>query len=156
MSACLWTDLDAYLTTAITTDLGASSALYTTLRVQEVTVGPQIDEQHATLPAALIVGQRALPTYDEQGALTIAYPYILAVVYGHATYTTLKANMQELARRLRVCVWSRGVFGGLAASDGERVWDVELGDVELTTWGPVEGLYYGAAEVPLTVRSRVT
>lgn len=151
-TACLWADLDTYLSGAVTTDLGTGSA-YTTLVIQEVTIGPQIDEQHAKLPAALIVGQRVIHTVSDMGALASEYPYILAIVYGHKTYLTLKANLQELARRLRLAIWNRGAFGGLASSDGERVWDVELGDVELTTWGPVEGLYYGAAELPLTVRS---
>ena len=155
MSTCLWADIDAYLVAAITTDLGLSSALYTTLRVAEIIIGPQIDEQHATLPAILIVGQRCLHSVDQIQALTMEYPYLLAAVYSHAVYTTLKANLQELARRLRMSVWNRGVFGALTASDGEWVWDVILGNVELTTWGPVEGLYYGAAEVPLTVRSTV-
>jgi|WetSurMetagenome_2_1015567.scaffolds.fasta_scaffold02313_14 hypothetical protein len=153
MTVCLWADLDTYLAGAVTTDLGANSALYTTLRVAEVTVGPQIDEQHANLPAVLIVGQRLLYRLNDYGALASEYPYLLAVVYGHENYLTLKANLQELARRLRLSIWERGVFGGLASSDGERVWDTELGDIELTTWGPVEGLYYGAAELPLTVRS---
>ena len=152
-TACLWTDIDTYLTTAITTDLGTSSLLYTTLRVASVTVGPQIDEQHASLPAVLIVGQRCLTKLSDMGALAAEYPYLLAVVYGHATYLTLKANLQELTRRLRLSMWNRGVFGGMMATDNERVWDVELGDVEMTTWGPVEGVYYGSAEVPLIVRS---
>jgi len=151
-TACLWADLDTYLSGAVTTDLGTGSA-YTTLVMQEVTIGPQIDEQHAKLPATLIVGERVIHSISDMGALAAEYPYILAIVYGHTAYLTLKANLQELARRLRLSLWDRGSFGGMASSDGERVWDVDLGDVTLTTWGPVEGKYYGAVELPLTVRS---
>jgi hypothetical protein len=164
-TACLWADLDTYLISAVTTDMGASSG-YTTLQVGQVILGTEIDEQHATLPAVMVVGERAQITYDEFGAYNTAYPYLLVAVHGervsdmssassHTTaYTTLKANLQELARRLRLMVDGRGVFGGLAATDGERVWDVTLGDVAITLWGPVEKIYYGAAEVPLTVKSR--
>jgi hypothetical protein len=164
-TACLWADLDTYLTGAVTTDMGTGSS-YTTLKVLQVILGSEIDEQHATLPAVLGVGGRATITYGDFGAYDTAYPYLLVAVHSgavsdlssaasHTTaYTTLKANLQELARRLRIMVDSRGVFGGLASSDGEKVWDVELGQVALTLWGPVEGYYYGAAEVPLTVKSR--
>jgi len=164
-TACLWADLDTYLAGAVTTDMGASSG-YTTLQVGQVILGTEIDEQHATLPAVLVVGERAQITYDEFGAYNTAYPYLLVAVTSvkvtdlsspaaHTTaYTTLKANLQELARRLRLMVDGRGVFGGLASSDGERVWDVTLGDVAITLWGPVVGWYYGSAEVPLTVKSR--
>lgn len=162
MTACLWADIDTYLRAALVADLGAASALYSTLRlgktngVDEVTVGPEIDEQHATLPAALIVSQRAQYTEGELGnVLNVEYPYIIAVVASHATYTTLKANLQELARRVRILLDTRGVFGPLASTDGEQVNDVVLGNIEITTWGPVEGSYYGAAEVPFVVRSTV-
>lgn len=162
MTACLWSDIDTYLRAALVADMGASSSLYTTLRlgktngVDEVTVGPEIDEQHATLPAALIVGQRAQYSLGELGnVLNVTYPYIIAIVASHATYTTLKANLQELARRVRIMLDTRGVFGPLASTDGEQIYDVALGDCEITTWGPVEGSYYGAAEVPFTVMSTV-
>lgn len=165
-TACLWADLDAYLMDAVTTDLGMGS-VYTTLKIGQVILGSEIDEKHATLPAVLVVGERATITYGDFGALKSAYPYLLVAVHGvqvanlsdpasHTTaYTALKTNLQELARRLRLMVDSRGVFGRLTSTDGETVYDVNLGQVALTLWGPVEKYYYGAAEVPLTVTSSI-
>ena len=73
-----------------------------------------------------------------------SYPYLLVVLAkvpvtdlsssaSHTTaYTTLKANLQELLRRLRIMIESRGpAFGNLASSDGEKVIDVSFGISDL-------------------------
>lgn len=158
MSACLWADIDAYLVTAVTTDVGAASA-YTTQKVGDVIVGTMIDEQHTTLPlpAVLIVGEQAQhgPEGDTLGGSAVwIYPYMLVAVTGNAAYATLKANLQELGRRLRILATTRAAFGRLTATDGEYVWNTELGAQALQLWGPVEGLYYGTVEQPLVVSTR--
>ena len=154
--------------------MGAASS-YATLKVGQVILGSEIDEQHATLPAVLVVGEQATINYSTaDNRLTVEYPYLLVVLHKVAVadmtspashtiaYTTLKANLQELERRLRIMIKTRGpTFGGLASSDGEKVNDVEFGIPDLghgllSIDGPVEGSYRGAAYMPFTVKAMTT
>lgn len=130
MSDCLWVDIDDYIESAISTDMGA--ATYGTLEIATILVGETVDPRNHTLPLALIRSYGAEygephPQADENLHFDgITYPYELIVVGSSATAAQAKADAQEWLRRLREMIRSRIAFGGLQADDGEIVRFVEI------------------------------
>lgn len=136
MSACLWADIDAYLLAAVTTDMGAASTLYSTLKIATVKTGEAaaVNPDHYTLPLVVIDGYEMDPgdNYPHaDGAIhldAIRYPYLLAAYTTATTATQAKADGQELLRRFRELLRSRYALGGLTATDGETVTETEIGN----------------------------
>lgn len=127
MSVCLWADIDDYLKTAITADMGPGT--YGSLEIATVLVGETLTPEHHTKPIALIRGMEAEIADGESGPHSggeihfdrIIYPYELIFIAEAGTDAAAKAAGQELWRRGREMLRSRYALGGLASTDGEHV-----------------------------------
>jgi hypothetical protein len=165
-TASLWNDIDAYLNTTMTTDLGASSVLYSTLKIAQVVFladdGSKFDEQHATMPCALVLNNTQNLAFDEQGnVLGMQYPYTLVLVTNKdrgtdgTAYLSLMSDVKELARRLVVFVKSHPLFGSLKSTSGEGVWNIDTSEVTIGVWDPGDGNLYGACEMKVDIFSEL-
>jgi hypothetical protein len=162
MTDCLWTDIDAYLSAAITSDMGVGSS-YTSQKIATVVVGDELDfdAPTTTYPVALVTGVECTSEDDTHSggpnANRHTYPYILSAVAQTTTLALAKATAQELGRRLRVMLNStaRHALGGLTATDGEHVTQVMVGRTEVVTRGPAKGKYVGIVGVECTLLTEV-
>lgn len=158
MSACLWTDIDDYLYTTITAQMGAASD-YTTLKVRDVIIdevwGLDEAKKNNKFPLVLIFSDSSEIEIGAMGAgirFNNEYTYrLVAVISTTVGKRQCKRDTKEMRRRLReILRYSMAVtpgrFGSLSSTDGERYSKTELGPAEIQIFGRADqdaGIYYG-------------
>ncbi len=159
MSACLWTDIDDYLYTTITAQMGAASA-YDTLKVRQVVIdevwGLDEAKKNNKFPLVLIFSDSSEiePGGHGGGNVRFANTYTYRLV--SVTMTDIgkrqcKRESKEMRRRLREVLRygmtpGASSFGALASTDGERFKNIEYGPAEIQIFGRADqdtGTYYG-------------
>jgi len=180
--ACLWANIDDYLTTLIETAYTVTVELPpeeeggepTTQQVKTLTcvVGEQLDPDNHALPVCLIRGYEAdmgdveYPfgdgVYHMDG---IIYPYELIAIDAADEYGDIKDKMTEHAAKLRDIVRAVPALGGLtgassvSGADTEQVQRVDIGNTTLYIRGRSgqnqAGKYVGAAALQVAIVSQI-
>jgi hypothetical protein len=158
-TACLWNDIDSYLISALTTDMGAASA-YSTLKLASTPLlADQFEPAKVTFPGVIIVTGEAEhspgPHGDAVVHLDIRYPYWIVPICSSSTFALAKADAKTLAGRVRDVLRSRYALGGLAATGGEVVTQTEIGATHIEVRGPNAGAYLGVAIVEFDVFAEI-
>jgi hypothetical protein len=166
MSVCLWADIDTYLKAAVVTDMGVAG-LYATLEVPtaSVLVGEAFDPDHVTLPFVLIRGTDADLTGEFEGVddselrlFGLIYAYEFVALSESSSEAQAKADGQELFRRLLTLLRTRYALGGLQASDGEIVVQIQLTGGRVGVYGRSgtnAGKYLAGAELRFNVLTEI-
>ncbi len=159
MSACLWTDIDDYLYTTITAQMGADSA-YGTLKVRQVIIdevwGLDEAKKNGQFPLVLIYSDSSEiePGAHGGGAVRFANTYtyrLVAVISTTVGKRQCKRDTKEMRRRLREILRygmtpGASSFGALVSTDGETFKKLEYGPAEIQIFGRADqdaGTYYG-------------
>ena len=161
MSESLWTDIDNYLVTAITTDMGAASA-YATLKLDQVVLSDSFQPDRYNPPTAIIFSNTARPI--EQGPhadgevhIYTEYRYFIAVIDNEqTTYAQGKANAQILLQRVREVIRGRFALGGTTSTIGETVYETVIQEMRAEVLGgQLGGKFRGVGVVPIIIRTEI-
>ena len=157
----LWADIDDYLRTELTNELGSGGS-YNTQVVKQVIVDDIMDFTGATkldnYPVVLVRSSTASQAPGPHGGgsakVENTYDYQLVAVLKATGQAQCKRDVQEMRRRLREFLRTRLALGGLTSTDdGERVQKVTWGRSLLEVWANEKqpGTFFGVTALELKV-----
>lgn len=162
----LWADIDTYLQAELLAELGAAGD-YTTLKVKQVLIDETLTIEdistpviQAMLPVVLVRSHHAevTPGAHGNGRVNIEniYTYFVIAVAQSTGKQQAKRDAQEMRMRLREFLRTRLSFGGLTATDGEKVDKVIWGgsDLEVIPNDKQPGNYFNVAAIGFKVQSK--
>lgn len=157
----LWADIDDYLRTELTNELGSGGS-YNTQVVKQVIVDDIMDFTGATkldnYPVVLVRSSTASQAPGPHGGgsakVENTYDYQLVAVLKATGQAQCKRDVQEMRRRLREFLRTRLALGGLTSTDdGERVQKVTWGRSLLEVWANEKqpGTFFGVTALEFKV-----
>lgn len=157
----LWADIDDYLRTELTNELGSGGS-YNTQVVKQVIIDDIMDFTGATkadnYPLVIVRSSTATQAPGPHGGgsakVENTYDYQLVGVLKATGQAQCKRDVQEMRRRLREFLRTRLALGGLTSTDdGERVQKVTWGRSLLEVWANEKqpGTFFGVTALEFKV-----
>ena len=157
----LWADIDDYLRTELTNELGSGGS-YNTQVVKQVIIDDIMDFTGATkadnYPLVIVRSSTASQAPGPHGGgsakVENTYDYQLVAVLKATGQAQCKRDVQEMRRRLREFLRTRLALGGLTSTDdGERVQKVTWGRSLLEVWANEKqpGTFFGVTALEFKV-----
>jgi len=157
----LWADIDDYLRTELTNELGSGGS-YNTQVVKQVIIDDIMDFTGATkadnYPLVIVRSSTATQAPGPHGGgsakVENTYDYQLVAVLKATGQAQCKRDVQEMRRRLREFLRTRLALGGLTSTDdGERVQKVTWGRSLLEVWANEKqpGTFFGVTALEFKV-----
>lgn len=157
----LWADIDDYLRTELTNELGSGGS-YNTQVVKQVIIDDIMDFTGATkadnYPLVIVRSSTATQAPGPHGGgsakVENTYDYQLVAVLKAIGQAQCKRDVQEMRRRLREFLRTRLALGGLTSTDdGERVQKVTWGRSLLEVWANEKqpGTFFGVTALEFKV-----
>lgn len=157
----LWADIDDYLRTELTNELGSGGS-YNMQVVKQVIIDDIMDFTGATkadnYPLVIVRSSTATQAPGPHGGgsakVENTYDYQLVAVLKAIGQAQCKRDVQEMRRRLREFLRTRLALGGLTSTDdGERVQKVTWGRSLLEVWANEKqpGTFFGVTALEFKV-----